>query len=201
MPGSDLVVDLAHADRVGPVHQAAAIAREAEAVQPHHVDITGAQRGALFEDLAGLVDGGEKQPLQDFVITDVAALLDAELGRSFLYDPRDLGIGARGAVAWLVLVPASIGLLPQPAGLDDAVGDRLFAVVGVLLGAAPSRVMADVEPRQIGDRERADRLAEIDHHLVDLLRQCTFLDQKIDLHAERRAAPIGEKTVPIAGEA
>src|SRR4051794_14351491 len=59
MPGGDLVVDLAHTDRVGPVHQPAAIAREAEPVQPHHIDVAGPQRLALVKDFAGLVDAGE----------------------------------------------------------------------------------------------------------------------------------------------
>src|SRR5947207_14021051 len=56
MPGGDLVVDLAHADRVGPEHQPAAIAREAKAVEPHDIDIAGAERLALIEDLARLID-------------------------------------------------------------------------------------------------------------------------------------------------
>ena len=55
MPGGDLVVDLAHADAVGPEEQAAAIAREAEAVQPHHIDIAGTIRLALFQDTARLI--------------------------------------------------------------------------------------------------------------------------------------------------
>src|SRR6478609_2232317 len=65
MPGGDLVVDLAHADRVGPIHQPAAIAREAKAVKPHDIDIAGAKRLALIEDLARFVDRSKKQPLQN----------------------------------------------------------------------------------------------------------------------------------------
>ena len=49
VPARDLVIDLAHPDGVGPVHQAAAVTREAEAVQPHHVDIAGPERATLFE--------------------------------------------------------------------------------------------------------------------------------------------------------
>jgi hypothetical protein len=61
VPGLDLAVDLGHANRVGPVHQPAAVAREAEAVEPHHVDVTGAVGPAFVEDLAGLLDRGEEQ--------------------------------------------------------------------------------------------------------------------------------------------
>src|SRR3954452_17617208 len=44
VPSRDLVVNLAHPDRVGPVHQPTAVARKAEPMQPHHIDIAGAQR-------------------------------------------------------------------------------------------------------------------------------------------------------------
>src|SRR6478609_9153946 len=85
MPGGDLVVDLAHADRVGPIHQPAAIAREAKPVQPHHIDIAGPERGAFLEDLACLVDRGEQQAPQDFVVGELL-LWEAELGCGFLDD-------------------------------------------------------------------------------------------------------------------
>src|SRR5438045_2612911 len=75
VPGRDLVVDLARPDAVGPEHQAAAIAREAEAVEPHHVDVAGAQRLALLQDPAGLVDRGEQQSAQDLLVAE-RALLD-----------------------------------------------------------------------------------------------------------------------------
>src|SRR5271167_4160792 len=60
VPGGDLAVDLGDADAVGPVHQPAAVARKAEAAQPHHVDVAGPVGLALFEDLAGFVDRGEQ---------------------------------------------------------------------------------------------------------------------------------------------
>src|SRR6266567_933374 len=50
MPARDLIVHVAHADAVGPIEQAAAIAREAEAVQPHHVYVAGAIGLALFQN-------------------------------------------------------------------------------------------------------------------------------------------------------
>src|SRR5215467_11618883 len=48
MPGRDLVIDLASADGVGPVHQPAAVARKAEAIEPHHVNVAGANGFALL---------------------------------------------------------------------------------------------------------------------------------------------------------
>jgi hypothetical protein len=42
VPGGDLAMDLADPDRVGPIHQPAAIARKVEAVETHYVDVAGA---------------------------------------------------------------------------------------------------------------------------------------------------------------
>src|SRR5229473_2594617 len=83
VPGGDLAVNLGDADAVGPVHQPAAVAREAEAVQPHHVDVAGAVGLALFEDLAGFVDRGEQEAVEDLLVGE-ALLRDPELGRFFL---------------------------------------------------------------------------------------------------------------------
>src|SRR6185312_11920634 len=98
VPDCDLVVDLARTDPVGPEHQPAAIAREAEAVEPHHVDVAGAQRLALLEDLAGLVDGGEQQPTQDLLVAE-SALRDAHSSCHILDDAMHLRIDDRRAVA------------------------------------------------------------------------------------------------------
>src|SRR5207237_10747663 len=145
MPGGDLVVDLAHADRVGPIHQPAAIAREAEAVEPHDIDIAGAERLALIEDLARLVDRREQQPLQDLLVGEVV-LRDTQLGDGLLDDARDLRVGMRRAVARLVAIPALAGFLAAAAGFDDTVGDRRTAVVRVL-GLPPlARVIVEVDP-------------------------------------------------------
>src|SRR5207342_1063175 len=100
MPGGDLVVDLARAYAVGPEHQAAAIAREAEAVEPHDVDVAGAQRLALLQDLAGLVDRGEQQPAQDFLVAE-RALLDAHPLGDLLDDAVHLGVDDGRAVTLL----------------------------------------------------------------------------------------------------
>src|SRR5437763_13091337 len=162
MPGGDLVVDLAHADRVGPEHQPAAIEREAEAVAPPDIGMAGAERLALIEDLARLVARREQQPLQDLLVGEIV-LRDTQLGDGLLDDARDLRIGMRRAVARLVAIPALAGLLPEAAGFDDAVGDRRAAVVWVLGLPALAHVIADVEPGNIRHNERTDRITKIDH--------------------------------------
>src|SRR3984893_4080950 len=198
MPRLDLAVDFGDADAVGPVHQAAAVSREAEAVEPHHIDVAGAVGLALFEDLARLVDRGEEQPMEDLLVGE-ALLRDPELLRFFLDHAREFGVGMRGTVARLVAEPAGAGLLAEPPGLDDRVGDRHLAIVRVLRGAPRPAVVADVETREIGGRKRSDRIAEIDHHLVDLLGPCPLLDHDVHLGAKGGAAAVGDKAVAIAG--
>src|SRR5580704_9186520 len=101
----------------------------------------------------------------------------------------------RRTVARFVAVPALAGLLTEPAGLDDAVGDRRAAAVRVLRLEALPYVVADIQPRDVRHDKRADRVAEIDHHLVDLLGQRAFLYQEVHLGAERAAAAVGDKPV------
>src|SRR5262245_20425203 len=127
VPNRDLVVDLARPDLVGPKHQPAAIAREAEAVEPHDVDVAGADRLTLLQDLAGFVDRREQQAAQDLLVREWA-LLEALLGRHLLDDGMRLGIDDRRAVALLVAIPALAGLLAQPTHLDEAVCDRQAAI-------------------------------------------------------------------------
>src|SRR6516162_7233367 len=198
MPGLDLAVDLGDTNAVGPIHQPAAVAREAETIEPHYVDIAGAVCLALFEDLAGLVDRGKEQPAEDLLVTE-GSLRDAEFGRLLLDHAGEVGVGMRGAVALLVAEPSGACLLAQSPGLDDHVGDRHLAVVRVLRRAPLAAIIADVETRQIGGRKRPDRIAEIDHDFVDLLGERSFFDHEVHLGAKRPAAAIGDKAVAIAG--
>src|SRR5690606_3906039 len=141
MPGRDLIVDLAGADGVTPVHQPAAPAREAETMQPHHVDVAGADRLAFLEDLAGLVDRGEQKSMQNFLVAE-RALLYALLGCNFLDQTRDFRVRDRRAIARLVAVPSSTRLEALAAGFDEAVRDRELAEVGVGCGAPLARIVA-----------------------------------------------------------
>src|SRR5215813_2363203 len=72
VPDRHLIIDLARADAVGPIHEPAPVAREAKTVEPHHVDVAGAQRLALFQNSAGFIDRGKQQPPQDFFIRELA---------------------------------------------------------------------------------------------------------------------------------
>ena len=107
VPRLDLAVHLAYTNAVRPVHQPAAVAREAKAVEPHHVDVAGAVGLALVEDLAGLVDRGEEQPAQDLLVGEIA-LRDAEFRRPCLDSAGEFGM--RSAVAFLVAEPSGPGL-------------------------------------------------------------------------------------------
>src|ERR1700736_653110 len=128
MPRLDLAVDFGDADAVGPVHQAAAVAREAKAVEPHHIDVAGAVGLALFEDLARLVDRGEEQPMEDLLVGE-ALLRDSELLRLFLDYAGEFGVGMRGAVSRHLAEPAGTVLLAERPVLDDRVFDRHLAIV------------------------------------------------------------------------
>src|SRR5215467_14942927 len=112
MPGRDLVVHLTGADRVGPIHQAAAIAGETEAVEPHDIDIAGPDGLALLQDLARLVDGGEQQSPQD-LLAGKCAPLEALFVRHLRDDGVHLRIDDGRAIALLVAVPAFASLLPK----------------------------------------------------------------------------------------
>ena len=115
-----------------------------------------------------------------------------------LDDGGDLGIGMRRAVALLVAIPAGAGLLSVAAHLRQAIGDRLLAEVRILRSATLAAGIADVETGEIADRERSHRIAEIDHHLVDLLGQAAFLQQDHHLGVERRARAVGDETIGVA---
>src|SRR5690606_10190762 len=96
-------------------------------------------------------------------------------------------------------VPTLARLLAVSAHLDDAIGDRESAIgVRVLLLPAFPPGIADVEAGEVADRERPHRVAEIDHHLVDLLGERALLDEDVHLGIEGRPAAVGEETVTIS---
>ena len=59
LPFHHLCIDTLCTDTVGPVHQAAAIAGKAEAVEPHYVNVAGSVRDAFLKDFGGFIDAGE----------------------------------------------------------------------------------------------------------------------------------------------
>src|SRR5436305_673943 len=104
------VADLLQADRVGPMHRAAAPGREAVAIKPDHVDVARARRDALLEDARALVDLRIDQPLNDLFLRNVAPL-HAEPYRGIDDQLLDLGVGTRRAA--LVEIEALAGLLSE----------------------------------------------------------------------------------------
>ena len=166
-------------------------------MQPHDIHIAGTERDAFLKDFARLVDRGEQQPAQDFLIRETAGRI-AELRRFLADDPGDDRVGIGRAVALFVAIPAGTGLLAEAAEFAQPVGDRLLAVVRVLGRTALAAGPADVEPGEIPHREGPHRIAEIDHHLVDLLGQRALLQHDHGLDRKRRPAAIGEEPVAIA---
>src|SRR5271165_3590880 len=128
MPGRDLGMDVLDADAVRPEHQAAAIARKAETVQPHDIYVAGSVGLSFLEDAAGFVDRGEQQLLLDFDISE-RLLRDPHLGSDRLDDRGDLKVGMRGAIALFVAIPTGTGLLAVATHLHQPIGDWQFATI------------------------------------------------------------------------
>src|SRR4051812_30688375 len=81
--------DLLKTDAVGPEHRSAAVDWPAVAVDPDHVDIRGALRNALFQDLRALVDHRVERPLDDLLVADLPtfdALSAGEILNDLLHD-------------------------------------------------------------------------------------------------------------------
>src|SRR5262249_10442247 len=73
VPFLDLPEDFLRPDIVvRPEHEPAAVAREAEAVQPHDIDVARTVGLALLQDLARLIDRSEQKPAQDFFVREGA---------------------------------------------------------------------------------------------------------------------------------
>src|SRR5262245_41832366 len=86
------------ADGVCVEHRTAAIAREAVAGAPDHVDVAGALCDAFLEDAQPLVQQREDAAFLDFLV-GMQALLDAELGGTLLQDLDGLRIVMPRAIA------------------------------------------------------------------------------------------------------
>ena len=81
--------------------------------------------------------------------------------------------------------------------LDLGYGDaRVPPDVKIYLGPTGPKMMQ--LSGEVADGERPHRIAEVDHHLVDLLRQAAFLQQDDHLAVERRTAAVGDEAVAVA---
>src|SRR5579884_782696 len=107
-------IDLVETDRVGIEHRPAAPGGEAIAGEIDHVDIAGAERDAFLENLRALIHQRIDRALDDLLIRDRLARSPEAL--RFRDDHLlDLGVGQRRAAAFLIAIPAGIGLLAEAA--------------------------------------------------------------------------------------
>src|SRR2546425_2360178 len=188
----DLVAQGRQADRVGPEHRAAAVDRPAVAVHPDDVDVAGARRHLLLEDLGALVHHRIEQALEDLIVGDRPAR-DAHLGGDVHDDLLDVGIGRRAPLL-VVLVVTGPRLLAEAAELADAVGHRR------LHAAALPNAPADVETGEVPHRERTHREAEVVEHAVHLVRQRALEDDLLGLDPALVQHAVTDEAVADADE-
>src|SRR6202011_5137919 len=111
--GAHYVVE---AERVGVVHRATSIRREAVSCEVYDVDVGGAQGDALLEDLRSLVDQREDAALDNLLGGDLAAR-DAQLSRGGDDQFVHHRVGDGVAPSRLVAVPAGGGIMAETAHL------------------------------------------------------------------------------------
>ncbi len=163
-----------------------------------HVDVAGAQRDALAEDLQALVGHRGEHARHDLVVADRAAR-DVQLLGDML-DQRLHGRVGRGAPA-LVEVVALGGLLAEAAELAEAIRDRRVAqaMVAELL-AVLAYAPADVQARHVAHQVQAHRKAEALQRTIDLPRRRAFLEQEVAFTAVDREDAVADEAVGIAGQ-
>src|SRR6202007_1712706 len=85
---------LVEADAVGMEHRAAAVRQKAVAGEVHHVDVGGAQRDALLEDVRAFVGERVHAPRDDLLVGNLARL-DADLLPVVLQERLHFWVGTR----------------------------------------------------------------------------------------------------------
>src|SRR5207249_5404154 len=147
---ADARVDLVQAHRIGIEHRAAAPSWETVAVHVDQVDVGGALRDALLEDLGAFVHQRVDRALHDLLVGD-GAPLDAGFARAFDNQVVDDRVRNGRAAARLIAVEARAGLLAEAAHFADPVRDlRIAQVFGTCRREALAAGPADV---QSGDRK------------------------------------------------
>src|SRR5262249_30065406 len=116
------IAHVGEAERVGPMHDAAAPGWESVPVDPDHVDVARPRRDPLVEHARALVDHGKQQPLDDLPLLERTAR-HTEPGRRLEDELLDLRTGFWRARARLVAIEALAGLLAVAAALAQRVGD------------------------------------------------------------------------------
>src|ERR1700676_66458 len=197
LPGDDLLVDVLWSGRVAPPHRAATIPREAEAEDPHDVDVAGPQRDAVAEKLRALVDEREHAALDDLLVLDPAAL-DAEplrLGGDEVVDP---GILNRFALPVLVDEEALPGFLPVAPLLVQSGRDLRRPVR--CLRRFQADLVEDVDAREIAHPEGSHREAKVFHRSVDLHRRRALFEQKVRLADVVEEHTVADEAEGVAGD-
>ena len=109
------------------------------------------------------------------------------------------GMGVR--LPGLVAVPACAGLLPETIHLADAIRDGGVAeIFGPRRRLPLSDRPPDVEPGEIRHRERSHGKPELEERAIDLLRQCTFLEEKVRLTPVGVEHSVADETVTHTDE-
>src|SRR6185369_4123875 len=161
-------VDDFKADLIGMEHRAAAVGREAQALQPDDVDLVRPRYHALLDEACSLIDHGIKAALEDFRIGD-GAPRDAARGAVPGDEGAHLRVRQRAALR-VVAVPARPALLPEAAeGVQLLEQVRGALARGEARPARLARGEHDIQAAQVRDRERSERKPELHQHAVDLL--------------------------------
>ena len=102
-------------------HWAAAPFREAVAIEVDDIHVARTCGDALGQDGGALVDQGQGEPIDNFVITD-SAPGDLPPRCNVLDQRRDLGVGMAGARCRVVTVVAGAGFLAKALHFHQGVG-------------------------------------------------------------------------------
>src|SRR6266851_4575358 len=119
--GADALLDFLETNRIRVPHRAAAISREAVAVDVDDVDIDSSEGNAFFQNLGPFVDESVEGALHDFVRCDPAPRNPC-LSSALLDELLSFRIGEHCAAAFFVAIPAAAGLLAKAAHLTQPVG-------------------------------------------------------------------------------
>ena len=125
--------------------------------------------------------------------------LDAFFLRGCFEHRRQLWVLQRRAVARLVAVVASAGLLPEHADCAELVRNGGKIAISRQVGTlALADRLADVEARQIAHRKGSHGHAEVAQRAVDLLRRGALFQQKFRLAAVLKDHAVADETVADA---
>ena len=162
------------------------------------VDVARTLRDALLDDAQPFVDQREDEPVDDLVGGDRPPL-DTELARAALHDREDPGVGTSRAPRVIVAIETGAALLTEPAHFDERVGhaERPRIAAHRFRQRLP-RTPGDVDPGEIGDRERAHRESEIGERRIDAVRRAAFEQAQLRLPHVASQHAIADEAVGIA---